>query len=131
MATGPPNEWPSGKQFTFNCYHHWDIMVIRDRWEKGHFLYSREGITQRDLLATILHGLRVILLIRILREAHPKVTQTWYTDDSVAVGTFTIILDHLKKIKERGPPRGYFWSSPIFSCSYSCITLHPKIYFLW
>ena len=23
-------EWPSGAQFTFNCYRHWSTLVVRD-----------------------------------------------------------------------------------------------------
>ena len=123
------HEWPSGTQFTFNCCHHWAIMVIQDRWKEGHFLYSKEGITQRYLLATNSYGLRVIPLISIIWEAHPNVTQPWYAYSAGSVGTFTSILDHLKKIMAWGPPRGYFWSWPIVSWSYPCITLHPKRYF--
>ena len=35
------HKWPSGVQFTFNCYRHWDTLVIRDTWDgSGHFLHS-------------------------------------------------------------------------------------------
>ena len=28
------HEWPSSAQFTFNCYRHWALLVVRDS-EKG------------------------------------------------------------------------------------------------
>ena len=40
------HEWPSGAQFTFNCYRHWAMLVVRDiGGELGHFLHSKEGVT--------------------------------------------------------------------------------------
>ena len=48
------NEWPSGAQFTFNCYRHWDMLMVRDIENgSGHFLHSKEGVTQGDPLAMI------------------------------------------------------------------------------
>ena len=42
-------EWPSGAQFTFNCYRHWATLVVRDVGDgSGHFLHSKEGVTQGD-----------------------------------------------------------------------------------
>ena len=41
------NEWPSGAQFTFNFCHHWDTLVVHDTEDgSGHFLHSKEGVTQ-------------------------------------------------------------------------------------
>ena len=35
------HEWPSGAQFTFNCYRHWATLVVRDiGGGSGHFLHS-------------------------------------------------------------------------------------------
>ena len=35
------HKWPSGAQFTFNCYRHWDTLVVWDiRDRSGHFLHS-------------------------------------------------------------------------------------------
>ena len=66
------NEWPSGAQFTFNCYRHWATLVVRDIGDgSGHFLHSKEGVTQGDPLAMIAYGIGVLLLIRELQYAHP------------------------------------------------------------
>ena len=41
------HEWPRGAQFTFNCYRHWATLVVRDTGDgSGHFLHSKEGMTQ-------------------------------------------------------------------------------------
>ena len=41
------HEWPSGAQFTFNCYRHWATLVVRDIGDgSGHLLHSKEGVTQ-------------------------------------------------------------------------------------
>ena len=36
------NKWPSGAQFTFNCYRHWAMLVVRYIGDgSGHFLHSK------------------------------------------------------------------------------------------
>ena len=51
-------EWPSGAQFTYNCYRHWSTLVVRNTKDgSGHFLHSKEGVTQEDPLAMIVGGL--------------------------------------------------------------------------
>ena len=48
------HEWPSGAQFNFNCYCHWATLVVRDIGDgSGHFLHSKEGVTQGDPLSMI------------------------------------------------------------------------------
>ena len=76
------HKWPSGAQFTFNCYCHWATLVVRNTEDgSGHFLHIKEGVTQGDPLAMIAYGIGVLPLIRDLRRDHPHVTQPWYTDD--------------------------------------------------
>ena len=77
------HDWPVGAQFTFNCYRHWATLVVRDTEDgSGHFLHSKEGVTQGDPLAMIAYGIVVLPLIRDLRRAHPCVMQPWYADDA-------------------------------------------------
>ena len=57
------NEWPSGTQFTFNCFRHWATMVVRNTEDRSdHLLHSREGMTHGDPLALIIYGIGVSLL---------------------------------------------------------------------
>ena len=81
------HEWPSGTQFTFNCYCHWATLVVRNTEDgSGHFLHSKEGMTQGDPLAMIAYGIGVLPLIRVLKKDHPQVSQPWYADDEGAGG---------------------------------------------
>ena len=43
-------EWPSGAQFTFNCYLQWATLVVCDVDGSGKLLYSKEGVNQGDTL---------------------------------------------------------------------------------
>ena len=74
----------------------------------GHFLHSKEGVTQGDPLAMIAYGIRVLHLIRELWGAHPQVTQSWYADDAGAGGKLQQILEQFQDLKARGPARGYY-----------------------
>ena len=49
-------------------------------------------MTKGDPLTIIAYGIRVLPLIRELREAHPRITQPWYADDAGARGKFTNIM---------------------------------------
>ena len=103
------HEWPSGAQFTFNCYRHWSTLVVRDTGDgSGHFLHSKEGVTQGDPLAMIAYGIGIPPLIRELREAHPRVTQPWYVDYAGAGGTFAEVQAHFQDLQVWGPARGYY-----------------------
>ena len=67
------HKWPSGAQFTFNCYRHWATLVVRDTGDRsGHFLHSKEGVTQGYPLTMIAYVIGVLPLIRELRNAPPQ-----------------------------------------------------------
>ena len=103
------HEWPGGAQFTFNCYRHWDTLVVRNITDgSGHFLHSKEGMTQGDPLTMIAYDIGVLPLICGLRRSHPRVTQPWYADDTGAVGKFGDVMSHFRDLHLRGPARGYF-----------------------
>ena len=88
------NKWPSGAQFTFKCYRHWATLVVQDTGNgSGHFLHSKEGVTQGEPLAMIAYGIGVPPLIRELQGAHPQVTNPWYADDAGAGWKFTNIME--------------------------------------
>ena len=90
------HEFPIGAQFTFNCYRHWDTLVVCDTEDGSyHFLYRKEGVNQGDPLAMITYGIGVLPLIRELQDAQPRITQTWYAGDVGEGVSFGNILDHL------------------------------------
>ena len=82
------NERSSDTGFAFNFYHDWATLVIRVGDGTGHLLYSKELVTQGDLLAMVVYGLVILLLVRELCKSHPGVTQYWYAGDSGEGGTF-------------------------------------------
>ena len=48
------HECPSGMQFTINFLRHWaNLVVIGTEDGSGHFLHSKEGVTQGEPLAII------------------------------------------------------------------------------
>ena len=102
------HEWPSGAQFNFNCYCHWETLVIRDCGGAGHFLYIKEGVIQGYLIAMIAYCIGVIPLIREIQEAHPNVSQPWYANDAGSGGTFHCILDYLDGIIVSPSMRRYY-----------------------
>ena len=70
----PICEGTSYAQFTYNCYRHWPTLVVRNTEDgSGHFLHSKEGVTQGDPLAMITYGIGVLPLIRVLQVDHPRV----------------------------------------------------------
>ena len=85
------HEWTSDVWFIFNCYRHWYTIVIRAGDRTGHFLHSKEGVTQGDPLDMIAYGLGISPFIQDLRAAHPRVTRPWYADDFGAGGKFLSI----------------------------------------
>ena len=86
------HEWPSGAQFTFNCYRHWAILVVNKVDRSGYFLHSKEGMAQGDPLAKIAYGIGVLPLRRELQGAQSRVTQRCYVDDAGEGGKFPHIL---------------------------------------
>ena len=55
--------WLSGAKFTFNYYHHWDTMVVRDALGSDHFFHSKEGVTQGGPLDMVTYGIGIFPLI--------------------------------------------------------------------
>ena len=58
------HEWPSGALFALKLYRHWATLVIRVGDITGHFLYSKEGVTQGDTLTMVAYGMGILPLIR-------------------------------------------------------------------
>jgi hypothetical protein len=102
------HEWASGARFIFNCYRHFAMLVIRTGSELFLSILSKEGVTQGDPLAMVMHGVGLLPLVRILKKAVSDVHQPWYADDAGAGGRFQRIRLYFEKLQEHGPPRGYF-----------------------
>eukprot|EP00978_Attheya_sp_CCMP212_P035431 scaffold154276_cov33-Attheya_sp.AAC.2 len=115
------HKWPSGARFTFNCYGHWGILMVRSQNGTALFIFSMEGATQGDPLATFIYGMGLLPLIRRLKREVDDVSQPWYADDAGAGGKFDRIKVYFEKLEEYGPKYGYF---PEASKSISIVREH-------
>jgi hypothetical protein len=102
------HKWPAGARFTFNCYRHWTILMVRTTDGTAIFLFSKEGVTQGDPLSMLVYGIGMLPLACKLKQAIPAVKQPWYADDAGAGGKFENLREYFVKLSESGPPRGYF-----------------------
>ena len=60
--------WPSGARFTYNCYKHWTMLVLRGEDGATIVLHSKEEVTQCDPLAMIVYGVGMLPLTRYLKK---------------------------------------------------------------
>ena len=103
------HRWPAGARFSFNCYRHSALLVVRhDDSHSCELLHSREGVTQGDPLAMVLYGLALVPLAENLRAAVPEALQPWYADDAAVAGRAGDIAKVMARLQEWGPARGYF-----------------------
>ena len=101
--------WPSGARFTFNCYRHHSLLLVRAKdGDDGTFLFSKEGVTQGDPLAMVVYGIGALPLCRTIKDEVPECHQPWYADDAGAGGKFDDILNYFNVLTNEGPARGYF-----------------------
>ena len=100
--------WPSGARFTYNCYKHWTMLVLRGEDGAIIILYSKEGVTQGDPLAMIVYGVGMLPLTRYLKMKIRELLHLWYADDAAAGGKFDYIMNYYNLLCAEGPGRGYF-----------------------
>ena len=65
-------------------------------------------MTQGYPLAMIVYRVGILPLIKNLKQGIPDVTQTWYVDDAIALGTFAILEIYFDSLTRQGPGRGYY-----------------------
>ena len=100
--------WPSGARFSFNCYRHSTVMVVRRRGGVPEYILSREGVTQGDPLSMLLYGLAMTPLALILQREEPGVVWAWYADDAALSGPPAAVANGMRLLLRYGPARGYF-----------------------
>ena len=99
--------WPSSDFFFFNCYLQWSSLVLWNGNWTASFLHSREGVIQGDPQTMIAYGIGILPLIKSLKREIPNATQTWYDDDTGALGMSVQIETDFNLITRQGPGRGY------------------------
>jgi hypothetical protein len=81
------HRWAKGSRFAFNCYRHFNqVIVRRGNGRKAFVIQSEEGLSQGDPLAMILYGVALLPLVEGLRQLVPEATTPWFADDSAAIG---------------------------------------------
>ena len=78
------------------------------------FLFSQEGVTQRDPLSMFLYAAGTLPLIQSLKNPSDWI-QVWYADDASACGELSSIRQWFDLLLQRGPAYGYF-PNPKKSC---------------
>jgi hypothetical protein len=103
------HRWAKGSRFAFNCYRHFNqVIVRRGNGRKAFIILSEEGLSQGDPLAMILYGVALLPLVEGLRQAVPEATTPWFADDSAAIGNMHKCAKCLEYLSEHGPTYGYY-----------------------
>ena len=101
----------------FNTYRGYAPLIVAGTTE---LLFSSEGTTQGDPLALLLYGVSLMPLIESLKDRDTYL-QTWYADDSGALGALENLVEWLSSLTENGPKYSYY---PEPSKSY--LVVHPN-----
>ena len=101
-------EWPSGVQFSLNCYRFGATLVVFNKDGSGHFLHIKEGVTQGYPLTIITFGIGIFLMICKLYTTHAHIMQPWYGEDSVEGGAFEALHDNMYNLLVRRSLQEYF-----------------------
>ena len=109
--------WPRCSRFLFNTYKGYAPLIVAGTTE---LLFSSEGTTQGDPLAMLFYGVSLMPLIESLKD-RDKYLQTWYADDSGALGALENLVEWLSSLTENRPKYGYY---PEPSKSY--LVVHPN-----
>ena len=64
-------------------------------------------MTQGYPLTMIAYSIGILPLIKNLKQEIPDVTQPWYSDDAVDLGTSAILETYFYSLTRQGPGRGY------------------------
>ena len=96
--------WSWCSHFLFNTYLGWCVLVL---WGSSDFLYSKEGVTEGDLLSMFMYAIGILPLIHSL--CNPaQWTQIWYADDASVCGYLKDIHEWFSKLCSWGPDFSYF-----------------------
>ncbi|KAL3768952.1 hypothetical protein ACHAWO_004062 [Cyclotella atomus] len=103
------HRWPKGRRLAFNCYRHFNILIVRkDNGDSAYDILGEEGLSQGDPLAMVLYGIALMPLAEHLKRAIPEALTPWYADDSAAAGPAESCARALVFLQEFGPYYGYY-----------------------
>ena len=76
------HSWLTGTRFTFNCYRHWEQLIIRHPGDVPFILLIREWFTQVEPLSIVLYGITLVPLVEEPRDATPILVPPFYDNDT-------------------------------------------------
>ncbi|CEM17622.1 unnamed protein product [Vitrella brassicaformis CCMP3155] len=95
---------PWCSRFLFNTYRGHAALYMRDQSAP---LWSREGTTQGDPLASLFYSVATLPLVWEMKRPAEEGPQAWFADDSAKVGDLQPVRDWWDELQRRGPLRGY------------------------
>ena len=101
------HHWPAGARFAFNCYKHWEQLLLRQPGGAPVTILSREGVTQGDPLSMVLYRITLVPLAEELRAAEPGLLSPFYSADADFGGSERQSAKFLKMSMRRGADWGY------------------------
>ncbi|CEM24652.1 unnamed protein product [Vitrella brassicaformis CCMP3155] len=82
--------WPRCSRFLFNTYRGHAALYMRDQSAP---LWSREGTTQGDPLASLFYSVATLPLVWEMKRPAEEGPQAWFADDSAKVGGLQPVRD--------------------------------------
>ena len=76
------HRWPAGTRFVFNCYRHWEQLILCQTEEPPVTILTREGVTQGEPLSMVMYGITLNPLAEELRVADPGLLLPFYACDA-------------------------------------------------
>ena len=95
-------------RFAFNCYRHWEKLILRQTGEPPVTILIREGVAQVDSLSVVLYRIILVPLAKELIAADPGILSPLHADDVSFDGLARQSAQLLKLSMKRGTDRGYF-----------------------
>ena len=99
--------WPAGARFAFNCYRHWEQLLLLQPGESLVTILNREDVTQGDPLSMVFYWISLVPLAEELRAADPGLLFPFYANDAAFYGSARRSAQLLKLLMRRGADRGY------------------------
>ena len=69
-------------RFTFNCYRHWEKLILRQPGNTSVILLIREGVNQDDPLSMVPYGITLVPPAEDMRDVDPTLLSPLYANDA-------------------------------------------------
>ena len=101
------HRWPVEAWFAFNCYNHWEHLLLCWTREEPIITLIRERFMQGDPIFMFLYGITLLPLVEKLLEAVLDLLASFYADNAAFNGPAERSSELMKLLLERGLARVY------------------------